>query len=246
MCRPGHDLLGRRACPERRGLHSSMKPCRREAHGPSLACRRSVMCDDRERHPDRRRLAFIRTFIPGVIQSRRKARRRRDPGMTSQNLRILVVDDSAIARGFWARILDAEPDMRVVASAGNGRTAVDVVRRRPVDVVVLDVEMPEMDGLEALPLSARRPPRDPRRHGLVAHAQRRQGHDRGAVARRRGLRRQALGLGPQVPGAGRGRTRPEDPCARRSARAAPACRTHPERRLAGRGRRGPRGPPCPR
>lgn len=72
--------------------------------------------------------------------------------MTSQPIRILVVDDSAIVRGFWARILDAEPDMRVVASAGNGRAAVDVVNRRPVDVVVLDVEMPEMDGLEALPL----------------------------------------------------------------------------------------------
>ena len=72
--------------------------------------------------------------------------------MTSQTLRILVVDDSAIARGFWARILDGEADMRVVASAGNGRTAVDAVRRHPVDIVVLDVEMPEMDGLEALPL----------------------------------------------------------------------------------------------
>jgi two-component system chemotaxis response regulator CheB len=72
--------------------------------------------------------------------------------MTSQPIRILVVDDSAIVRGFWARVLDAQPDMRVVASAGNGRAAVDVANRRPVDVVVLDVEMPEMDGLEALPL----------------------------------------------------------------------------------------------
>jgi two-component system chemotaxis response regulator CheB len=71
--------------------------------------------------------------------------------MTSEPIRILVVDDSAIVRGFWARILDAEPDMRVVASAFNGRTAVDAVLRRPVDVVVLDVEMPEMNGLEALP-----------------------------------------------------------------------------------------------
>ena len=72
--------------------------------------------------------------------------------MTSQPIRILVADDSAIVRGFWARILDAQTDMRVVASAANGRAAVDIVARRPVDVVVLDVEMPEMTGLEALPL----------------------------------------------------------------------------------------------
>jgi two-component system chemotaxis response regulator CheB len=70
----------------------------------------------------------------------------------------MVVDDSAVVRGIWARILDAEPDLRVVASAWNGRAAIDVLRRRVVDVVVLDVEMPEMGGVEALPhLFAARP-----------------------------------------------------------------------------------------
>jgi two-component system chemotaxis response regulator CheB len=65
---------------------------------------------------------------------------------------VLVVDDSAVIRGIWARIIDAEPDMRVVASAANGRAAVDVLRRRAIDVIVLDIEMPQMSGIEALPL----------------------------------------------------------------------------------------------
>lgn len=66
-------------------------------------------------------------------------------------IRVMVVDDSAVVRGMWARVLDAEEDIRVVAAAWNGRSAIDVLRRREVDVILLDVEMPEMDGLEALP-----------------------------------------------------------------------------------------------
>ncbi len=65
---------------------------------------------------------------------------------------VMVVDDSAVIRGLISRILEADKDLEVVASVGNGRMAVDAIRRRPVDVVVLDIEMPVMDGLEALPL----------------------------------------------------------------------------------------------
>lgn len=71
---------------------------------------------------------------------------------TPPPVKVMVVDDSAVIRGIWARLVDAEPDLRVVASAGNGRAAVDVLRRREIDVIVLDIEMPEMSGLEALPL----------------------------------------------------------------------------------------------
>lgn len=66
-------------------------------------------------------------------------------------VRVLLVDDSAVVRGAVGRLLDAEPDLSVVATAGNGRQALEALARSPADVVVLDVEMPEMDGLAALP-----------------------------------------------------------------------------------------------
>jgi two-component system chemotaxis response regulator CheB len=64
---------------------------------------------------------------------------------------VLLVDDSAVARGIMQRGLAADPSIRVVGAAGNGQAAVDFVRQTPPDVVLLDVEMPVMDGLMALP-----------------------------------------------------------------------------------------------
>lgn len=66
-------------------------------------------------------------------------------------IRVLIVDDSAVIRGALGRIIDAEPDMKVATTAPNGRMALDALRHTPVDVVLLDVEMPEMDGITALP-----------------------------------------------------------------------------------------------
>lgn len=66
-------------------------------------------------------------------------------------VRVLIVDDSAVIRGALGRIIDAEPDLTVVTTAPNGRVALDALRHTEVDVVLLDVEMPEMDGLTALP-----------------------------------------------------------------------------------------------
>jgi two-component system chemotaxis response regulator CheB len=63
----------------------------------------------------------------------------------------MVVDDSVVVRGVFGRIIDAQPDMKVATTAANGRAALDALRQVEVDVVLLDVEMPEMDGLEALP-----------------------------------------------------------------------------------------------
>lgn len=65
-------------------------------------------------------------------------------------IRVLLVDDSAVVRGVFGRIVDAQPDMKVVTTAPNGRMALAALGHVPVDVVVLDVEMPEMDGLSAL------------------------------------------------------------------------------------------------
>jgi two-component system chemotaxis response regulator CheB len=70
----------------------------------------------------------------------------------------LVVDDSHVIRGLLSRSLDSDPSIKVVATASNGKSAIDEVKRVEVDVVVLDIEMPIMDGMTALPqLLAARP-----------------------------------------------------------------------------------------
>lgn len=66
--------------------------------------------------------------------------------------RVMVVDDSAIIRGLLTKALETDRDIEVVASVGNGKIAVDTLQRKSVDVIVLDIEMPVMDGLTALPL----------------------------------------------------------------------------------------------
>jgi len=63
----------------------------------------------------------------------------------------MLVDDSAVVRGLVTRILESEPDIEIVASVGNGQMAVSSLERVSVDVALLDIEMPVMDGLTALP-----------------------------------------------------------------------------------------------
>ena len=65
--------------------------------------------------------------------------------------RVLLVDDSAVIRGLLTRTLEADPDIGIIASASNGEQAISVMKRHAVEVVVLDIEMPVMDGLTALP-----------------------------------------------------------------------------------------------
>ncbi len=69
-----------------------------------------------------------------------------------QAIRVMVVDDSVVVRGLVARWLAEEPGIKVVASLRTGREAVDQFDRFTPDVVLLDIEMPELDGLAALPL----------------------------------------------------------------------------------------------
>jgi two-component system chemotaxis response regulator CheB len=70
----------------------------------------------------------------------------------------MVCDDSLVIRGAIARMLEADPGIHVVARVANGKAAVDELKRTPADVLVLDIEMPVMDGLTALPLLLRADP----------------------------------------------------------------------------------------
>jgi two-component system, chemotaxis family, protein-glutamate methylesterase/glutaminase len=67
-------------------------------------------------------------------------------------IRVMVVDDAVVVRGLVSRWIEEEPGLEVVASLRTGRQAVDQLERANPDVVILDVEMPELDGISALPL----------------------------------------------------------------------------------------------
>ncbi len=71
---------------------------------------------------------------------------------TDASLRVMVVDDSSVVRGLLTRLLEQQPDIQVVSSVSDGQMAVNALRRQPVDVIILDIEMPRMDGLTALPM----------------------------------------------------------------------------------------------
>jgi two-component system, chemotaxis family, protein-glutamate methylesterase/glutaminase len=74
------------------------------------------------------------------------------PSSTSQGpLRVMVVDDSVVIRGMISRWIGSEPDMVVAASLRTGLEAVNQIDRVNPDVAVLDIEMPELDGIAALP-----------------------------------------------------------------------------------------------
>jgi two-component system chemotaxis response regulator CheB len=68
-----------------------------------------------------------------------------------QPLKVMVVDDSVVIRGMISRWIEAEPDMVVVASLRTGLDAVNQIERADPDVAVLDIEMPDLDGISALP-----------------------------------------------------------------------------------------------
>lgn len=64
-------------------------------------------------------------------------------------VRVVVADDQTLLRAGLRGIVDTAPDLTVVGEAATGREAVDLVRERRPDVVLMDVRMPDMDGLEA-------------------------------------------------------------------------------------------------
>jgi DNA-binding NarL/FixJ family response regulator len=64
-------------------------------------------------------------------------------------IRILLADDHALVRQGFRMILSAQPDMEIIGEAGNGREAVELAEKLQPDVIVMDVTMPELNGIEA-------------------------------------------------------------------------------------------------
>ena len=64
-------------------------------------------------------------------------------------IRVLIVDDQALVRAGFRMILEAETDIEVVGEAADGLEAIDQVRALAPDVVLMDIRMPELDGIEA-------------------------------------------------------------------------------------------------
>jgi DNA-binding NarL/FixJ family response regulator len=78
--------------------------------------------------------------------------------MKAVRTRILLADDHALVRRGLRMVLDAQPDLEVVAEASTGAEAIEVAGREPVDLAVLDVAMPRMTGLQAAAELTRRLP----------------------------------------------------------------------------------------
>ena len=64
-------------------------------------------------------------------------------------IRVAIADDQALVRAGFRMIVEAQPDMQVAGEAADGQDAIDLVRREKPNVVLMDIRMPRMDGLEA-------------------------------------------------------------------------------------------------
>ena len=70
---------------------------------------------------------------------------------TQQTINVMLVDDSSVIRGALTRLLEEDSSIKIIASVTNGELAISSAKRNQPDIVILDVEMPVMDGITALP-----------------------------------------------------------------------------------------------
>ena len=71
------------------------------------------------------------------------------PGMLDHVVKVLIVDDSKVARLLLAHILESDPQIRVIGAVADGQAAVDFVEHQTPDAILMDIQMPRMDGFEA-------------------------------------------------------------------------------------------------
>ncbi len=76
----------------------------------------------------------------------------------ASKIRVLVVDDATVVRGMLSKMINAEPDMELAGSAPDGKAGIERAKELRPDVIVLDIDMPIMNGLEALPILRRELP----------------------------------------------------------------------------------------
>ncbi|KGH44872.1 LuxR family transcriptional regulator [Modestobacter caceresii] len=72
--------------------------------------------------------------------------------MNNSQIRVVLVDDQQLVRAGFRMVIDSQPDLTVVGEAGDGAAAVELLRRTPADVVLMDVRMPGTDGIAATEL----------------------------------------------------------------------------------------------
>src|SRR5205823_14161421 len=85
----------------------------------------------------------------GVRRRVRRPRQVAHAGRCAVSIRVLLADDQAMVRAGFRMILESEPDIEVVGEAANGEQATASTRRLRPDVVLMDIQMPDGDGLEA-------------------------------------------------------------------------------------------------
>jgi len=90
--------------------------------------------------------------VPGLAPMNVAVAQQPPAALIGRRIRVMIVDDAVVVRGLFSRWVEAEPDLQVVGSLRSAREALDQFERADPDVVVLDIEMPGLDGLAALPL----------------------------------------------------------------------------------------------
>ena len=124
------------------------------ARARDLERRALARATERLGRPRARRHARARIALRRLRRGRATPRTRiRRPRPTtagrSRMIRVLIADDQALVRGGFRLILQAQPDMEVVGEAEDGRLALQLARELQPDVVLMDIRMPELDGIEA-------------------------------------------------------------------------------------------------